>query len=595
MMINEIRRFFSLFTISLCIIVASCASEPTFVATEPVNDPILKHEVHLTPFQHNINIALNRISAKDAIGAIIAIDKAEKKPLLDDDIILLAYTKAKLLVLQNNINDAYNTLNNNTTEQHIVLANQNIQLHTGLLKASLLKQKGLHAEAFKLRIFLSPLIKDAATFQKNNKAIWQTLNKLPENQLNENLNNAIENEAKQWLLLNAISRNKFLSLDEKITQIDIWLSLNIHHPAANIEFPEIANIKSMAKSQRKKIAVILPFNGKFSAIAEAIRDGIMFSYFDSKRQSEVQFYSASETDSFITTYNKAVTEGAEIIIGPLFKNHLEELYALESLPVETIALNKLSVQKKHINLLELSLSPEEEISSIIKNAQTKNINNALILSQDDEYSQKNLALFLAEWQALGKNIILQHTFSVTTELALQLERPLNIEKSNQRIENLKKLLDTNLETNPKSRTDIDCIILLTKTEGAREINSLISFYLPNNIIKYANSTIYKDFDNKEINNDLEGIIFTDTPLAIDDKTTISALYKNSPLLRMHALGMDALQIASRLNLTQNQSFTFDGATGEIQLSDNTIFRTTPFAIFVDGTVERLENISALKE
>ncbi len=579
------HKFFLLLIFS-CILacLASCSQTQAKPSAKIIYDPIFEHRENLTSFEKNVNEILARIENEDLTSAENRYSTIDKHPNNSNDIALLSYTHAKLLLKKNEINQALEVLNNPITTQHILLSNSQTQLNIGLLNSEVLTTQKLFPENLKSRLLIAPLINEETLYRKNHYAIWEILNSVNVSDLKIALKNNNDYSFTQWVNLNIIFRNNELTLDQKIKSIDNWLSINPTHPASAHQLDDILNLKTAAIRHQEKIAILLPFNGKYSAIAEAIRDGFLTSYFKMNSQNEVRFYNANENEPFLGIYNQAIKDGATLVIGPLLKNQLDEINTQDSLPVKTLALNRLSTPKIIQNLYQFSLAPEDEITSIANYFSQLKYSNIFILAQNDDFSQKNMSTFIQIWRQLGKNIISSHTFSETSELASELESPLNISKSKERTGDIQNLLGTNIELNPKSRTDIDTVLLFTKPDNAKNINMLLNSYMPNNIAKYSTSSIYRGFPNPNIDHELNGIAFTDMPFILQEQSDVSGKYKTSALIRMYAFGIDAHELGGRLlnTFTTNITTGINGATGNITLSNNEFTRKTDFAIFVDG-------------
>src|SRR5690242_16875908 len=78
--------------------------------------------------------------------------------------------------------------------------------------------------------------------------------------------------------------------------------------------------------QPTNIAILLPERGPFAASATSIRAGILYAKQQDHNGNRVaiHFYD-TESAPLATTYDRAVKEGAEFVIGPLTKDHVTQL------------------------------------------------------------------------------------------------------------------------------------------------------------------------------------------------------------------------------------------------------------------------------
>ncbi|MFE8730295.1 penicillin-binding protein activator, partial [Aeromonas hydrophila] len=87
------------------------------------------------------------------------------------------------------------------------------------------------------------------------------------------------------------------------------------------------------------IAVLLPLSGNLEPQGAAIRNGMLMSYKENQGQFTLNFYD-TQSKPTIDLYKQAIQEGADMIIGPLLKDRVEEL--LKTNPtVPILALNEL--------------------------------------------------------------------------------------------------------------------------------------------------------------------------------------------------------------------------------------------------------------
>jgi outer membrane PBP1 activator LpoA protein len=131
----------------------------------------------------------------------------------------------------------------------------------------------------------------------------------------------------------------------------------------------------------------------------------------------------------------------------------------------------------------------------------------------------------------------------------------------------------------------DVIFLIARPSLAREIKPLLN----NNTPVYGTSLVYSGLLNSEKDRALNGIIFCDEPLVVDQdgrwasmrqQLTISQPVFIQQYIRLYGLGFDAA------TLTQNFSGInsgINGATGQLSLrSDQHIVRRLTWAVFQKG-------------
>ena len=112
---------------------------------------------------------------------------------------------------------------------------------------------------------------------------------------------------------------------------------------ANRNLPDDLQLLQQLIAERpQKIALLLPQQGKLGKAGRAVRDGFMAAYYQAKQQNnqtpQIILYDSHAKD-VIKLYEQAVSEGVQLIIGPLDKPKVTQLSQLDQLPVATLAVN----------------------------------------------------------------------------------------------------------------------------------------------------------------------------------------------------------------------------------------------------------------
>jgi len=88
------------------------------------------------------------------------------------------------------------------------------------------------------------------------------------------------------------------------------------------------------------IALILPLQ---QATGNAIQEGFLSAYYQaldiSREVPRISVYDSSNVTSVYGIYDEAVASGADLVIGPLNKQLVNQLAELPELPIKTLALN----------------------------------------------------------------------------------------------------------------------------------------------------------------------------------------------------------------------------------------------------------------
>jgi outer membrane PBP1 activator LpoA protein len=331
----------------------------------------------------------------------------------------------------------------------------------------------------------------------------------------------------------------------------------------------------------------------------AIQEGFLSAYYEALAVSrEVPIISVFDTSGLLDVeaiYQDAVTAGADLIIGPLNKNLVNQLNAGNQLPVPTLALNYSdSPQIVTDNLFQFGLAPEDEISQAAALAWNSGHRQAAIIAPDTFDYVRLRTAFADAWQSLGGNVVSNATYGDTNDYSDVVKRLMAIDSSEQRAADLLDLLPrANLEFTPRRRQDIDFIFLMANPRQGRLIKPTLAFYFAGDIPVYALPSIFDGAIDSAENRDLEGIWFTDAPWLLDSTSPLRQRADAElrpvpgPLQRLRALGVDSFRLYPRLQQLANAEVpSIPGTTGMLSLLANQrIYRELEVARFRNGRVE----------
>jgi outer membrane PBP1 activator LpoA protein len=106
---------------------------------------------------------------------------------------------------------------------------------------------------------------------------------------------------------------------------------------------------------------------------------------------------------------------------------------------------------------------------------------------------------------------------------------------------------------------------------------------------YSTSHVFTGKIDKELDRDLNGLIFCDLPWVLQNDSPLAKVFtqnwpQQASYTRLFALGIDAYHLVYNLDYLENLDFAFyDGQTGKIQLdANNRITRKLLWAKFERG-------------
>lgn len=449
------------------------------------------------------------------------------------------------------------------------------QLRLNQLRAKVFALVGSHLASAQQRIFIDPLLNpDQQT--ENREAIWRSLMFIPTAELETYASTGFSNEYRGWLELAIIAKNNQADLDEQLRLLEDWQQRRANHPAA-VSLPGgLDIIKELAANKPRKIALMVPVTGKLAPFGKAIREGFIAAMYQSRSRNaqvpELKVYNSASAD-FINVYQQAVTDGAELIVGPLDKSRVRLLFD-EDVPVPTLALNRVDdYGQAPNNLYQFGLSPQDEAKQIAKIAALDNNQTAMIIAPKGEWGENVAATFATEWENLGGKIMDQRFFTGQVDYSIAIKDGLLIPDSETRSRRIQSLAGERIEYTPRRRQDIDMVFLLARPQQARSIKPLLAFHYASDIPVYATSRIYAGTPQPQLDRDINGIRFTDMPWVLQTQSPLRDLINNElsqtdQYQRMYALGIDSYQLHPRLKqlevITQSRVY---GETGNLKLNE----------------------------
>ena len=556
-MLKQRQTFFSATLLILIILLTACSSQPNSRLIVPPLETSATKNAHETLLLNLITTLRNNNNTANIGAALLDLD-SQALNKHENQLLLLA--KAQYAFSLNDKRTAQIYLESLHSSSDVFSGNTPLKIIDHQLYATVIANSQ-YLKAAKLRMSIAPFISQQDEYLSNHRHIWQLLAKLNKEQLKQARMNTPDTILKQWLTLRMLARHNLLMLNSQIKAINDWQESNPIHPAALIPPFEIAAIRIAAQKRPNVIAVLLPFEGKYSRYGKAIRDGLMSAFYQTDYRPKIMFYSVKVDQNFVDFYNDAINDGAELIIGPLFKPQLEALYNIETinntLAVPTIALNKLHVDTsadktlaprvKPRNLIEYSLSRNDEVSTLIRLTNHLEFKRAVIIGQNEKWAKDDAQTFTRLFNNNGGEVLNTQFFNTNKEQSKIVQQALSIDKSKSRIKKLRWALGNNILAEPRRRQDIDSIILLAKPKQATTLRPILSFHYANDISLLSTSAIYRGYSNSFIDKDLNGIIFTDLPLITKKNYIVSRYYQRSKMIRMYGFGIDAFSISRALS------------------------------------------------
>jgi outer membrane PBP1 activator LpoA protein len=434
-----------------------------------------------------------------------------------------------------------------------------LQITAHQLRANIYVLQNQPLFAARERVKLDPLLAAPEAIQTNQEAIISILQSLSSETLQRGQTGVTPEIFDGWIELARISQSVSASRDS--TELDNWRKRHPQHPALDIIISSVISARPPTLTLPTQIALILPLNNRFARAASAIRDGFLAAY---------------------------------------YAQPANQLAQQDDLPVPVLALNysehQNSEQPEHLpaNLFQISLSPEQEARQVAEHAWLDGHSRAAIITPATAWGTRVAKAFTERWLQLDGRVVEKQTYDAKkSDYSLPIRRLLNVDDSENRKRDLRRALGLKVEFIPRRRQDIDFIFMAASSRQARLIKPQLRFHHAPKIPVYATSHSYGGTVNKDMDRDMDGVLFSDMPwtLASDDadKDLKTTLRKNWPeqvkrFSRLYALGIDAYHIISQLNtLQRNRANYFEGKTGGLSLdANNRLQRRLTWAKFERG-------------
>lgn len=441
------------------------------------------------------------------------------------------------------------------------------------------------------RLQLSPLLPPSQR-QENDTVILDTLSLLPSQTLSLQQPPAPDLLGGWMALANLLKHKKFnQSPGEFQSALLQWRRLFPQHPANTALIQSYTEGVKNTFKRPAALAILLPQSGPFAKAAEAIKAGFMaaFQQAELNFQPSIRFYDSSNINP-VTLYHQAISEGAELVIGPLSKDNIQDLALGAELPVPVLALNHIPNLAKD-NLFQFGLSPIDESKQLVNKAAIDGIKKILILTPQSNQGQRISDYIAEHWQQTGGSVLESQQYNHReTDFTKTIKELLNIDESQYRYKRLKQVLAKNIEYTERRRNDVDAIFLSASPQKGRSIYPQLQFHHATQVPVYALPQIHSGLTNPSADIDLNSITFCDIPWLFPNvysgalsQESLRTSWQRLPsrYLRLIALGIDAFNIIPALE--QINSTPYAGATGTLSInSKNKIIRELVCAKFAEG-------------
>jgi outer membrane PBP1 activator LpoA protein len=473
------------------------------------------------------------------------------------------------------------------------LDSNTVQFYYRLQSDLLLKTSQKTAAANSLISLDAYLNGDASS--KNQQQIWQLLQDSDTATLKTYVNaaNRMKREkAAGWFELAQLSKTP----QDQIKRFTDWQKRHPEHPATALFTPVDApaqptiaedNHGITSTTQIQKIAVLLPLSGKLAGPANALTTGLDQANLATGNKLAISYYDEN-SQPMPELLARAEKDGAQLIVGPLQKNKVEQLVASHA-SVPVLALNQLEGQPAADNLYYFSLSPEAEAAQIAQKIHEDGMQHPLLLLPPNALGERTASGFNSYWKSLNIGDADIAKFRSRDELLSLLRQKLGGKGGSLQAGQVQSLGD-DPANDPKR---VDAIYMLASAFEASNIKSSVDMMLGDSTVRpayYLGSKSNNSGLKPDVALALNGMQLGDMPWMLNRnpdefaKATTALPQASGDQLRLYAMGHDVGSLIHQLSeLRKNAEMTMNGLTGVIHVTtDGVIIRDLIWTRYSNG-------------
>lgn len=378
-----------------------------------------------------------------------------------------------------------------------------------------------------------------------------------------------------------------------------WQRRYLNHPASAI-IPESLRAKALLTPYEvKRLAVLLPQSGQSERLGAALKNGVLAAL-DELAIEKVYFIDEMLTSDEIEAQLSRLQ--IDFIIGPLLKNNVSKVRQnslLHNRP--TLFLNSDELPNTNPDHYYFALSPEHEIDQALSIFLNKGYQKPMLLAPQTSNGQRLVERFQNQWARFSESKPEVGFYTDSKNMADIVAELLEVDASKERIKEIKSLFRTEIDSETRSRADIDSIYILGDSAETR----LLKPYLDVNVSTFADriplfatSRSYSKRINNTDKSDLEGLYFTEQPWMLPGleqrqlRDNFDILWPEQADIeqRLFAMAYDAVNVITELKqLSAIPGREFNGLTGRLSLQANNQFlRRLKWAQYKEQSIQPID-------
>lgn len=444
--------------------------------------------------------------------------------------------------------------------------------------------------------------KDAVA--ENQRELWAVLQNLSSAQLRNEITLARDPVLVGWLTLAQLHAENAANSVARDAAIARWRTAFPNHPASTTLLDAVTSAAPTLVGRIERIALLLPLTSNYATAAQAVRDGFVAMHAadtDPNKPSITVYDIGADPNQASAFYQRAVQDGAQIVVGPLGREATEAIVRADRLAVPTLLLSHTDERPNGAaRLFQFGLPPEQEARQAAERAFLDGCRQAAVVHPQSQWGDRMAAAFSVHWQRLGARIVVTQAYREDlTDYSEPIKQMLNIPQSESRKALIEARVGTKLQFEPRARQDLECIFMAADARRARLIKPQLNYHHARQVPVYATSHIYTGKPDPVQDADLDGVLFGDMPWMLVASGRIGELKRTvqgewphvkSDFDRLYALGVDSYAVLPHLNrLSAENAARYAGVTSALSLDpDGRLHRSLAWARFRNGVPRLLD-------
>ncbi len=335
-----------------------------------------------------------------------------------------------------------------------------------------------------------------------------------------------------------------------------------------------------------RIGLLLPLSGDYAAAGAAVRDGFMAGWFatDAGSRAELRIYdTGADPAALQQAVERAVSEGANTLVGPLERSQVEAVFAALPEAVTVLALNQSEASAvPPAGHYQFGLAPEEEAALAAERLYDAGIRRTAIIISQEDWADRASRAFAAQFSALGGQVLGERRVAPG---AVKFNDELDALVGAPRFEAEPVAPSSGVDADgnplpapkprliPVLRADgPEALFVALRGAQGRMLMPQLRVRGQDALIVLATSHIGSGSSSMTADRDLDGLSFLDAPFLFDSSTAIgvsrdqlgAALPTATSSSRLFAFGMDACRLLPFLaHLRANEGSYLAGASGQL--------------------------------